>query len=462
MTRAGDAARIFSFVCALALLAGCGKHGDFLYYLPQKDSDTHLAVNVKELRSAGGIDILWVIDNSPSMDIHQNNVIRNTGVFMQDFLTKKVSWKMGLVSTDIADIPYIGFDHPFDYTDPNPALTFGTAVSHLGTMGSGTEKTFDPILKALNAHPDFLRKDTPIAVLIVSDAPEQSSIDAPTFLSQFRATIGDRPLFVYPVLAATDIAPPGGCRTEELPFTYVGSPFEAFVLNGKIGRPYSICDQGFGTNLGKIGNEIVQQIFRAEIRLGKRPKTSTLQILFHGIPLPAGPKESGGLWYYDHDRNAIVFYNLDFARGDNESVAIDYVADDGLPDTSTAPVPHGFVAARNRSTSREDALADTWFDFDFKLESPHDYPNGGVGMPAIVVDGAKKMKLFFSRIKTEDTYDFVQIFDQSGKLIQEVTGDHPDGMWSTEIPGNRCSVAIRADGSGTDYGFSISKLSVVF
>jgi hypothetical protein len=449
---------------AISLLAsGCGKHSDYLYYLSQKEPNAHYDVNVKEIHSAGGIDILWVIDNSGSMSDHQQNVIRNTGLFLQDFLAKRISWKMGLLSTDILDAPFVGFKRPFDNTDPDPTLTFQTAVTKLGTMGDPEERTFDPILKAFQNYPDFLRVNTPLAVLVVTDATEQSAIDATTFVQRLRALIGSRDLYVYPVLAATDIAPPGGCiASGETSFAYSGSSYETFAKAAKISHAYSICDSDFGTNLGKIGNEIVSQIFHPEIRLGKRPKASTLRVLYHGNPLPSGKPEDGGMWYYDQDRNAIAFYSLDFAKGDTEAVTIDYSPDDGLPDSAPAPIPYPQFQNRSSFSEASRALDPSWFEYDFNLESTHDYPDGGSAFPAIVVEGAKKMKLYFSRINTEKGYDYVRIHDASGNLVESFDGDYPDGAWSDEIEGDRCAVSLEADGSENRWGFAVTKIAVSY
>lgn len=446
-------------IATLLLASACARQEEHIYYLPEREPDNHLAVKVKEIRSAGGIDILWVIDNSGSMYSHQQNVIANAGRFMQEFLTKKISWKMGLVSTAVQEIPYIGFDRPFDNTDPNPEAAFVAAVSRLGTNGDGTEQTYDPILKSLTQYPNFLRADKPLAILIVTDAPEQSLVDAPTFLQSFRGIIGDRPLFVYSVLAASDLAPPGGCQTQEDGYNYANGRYEALALNAKIGRAFSLCDPNFGANLGKIGDEIVQQVFNPEIRLNRRPRPNSIKVFFHDTLLPAGPKNKGGVWYYDHDRNAIIFYNLDFAVGENEAVNVEFVTDDGFPDSSTTrPVPNGFVSSTARAPT---AKADAWVEFPMKLESPHPYPNGGVVSPAIVIEGAKKLKLHFTKIDTESGYDSVEIYGKDGKPVQSLTGTHP-AIWSQEIEGDRATVTLKADSSNTSFGYAISKIAVFY
>ncbi len=454
-------AKILGLTAALLFAAACGKHGDYLYYLGPKAPDTHLAVSVKEIHSSGAIDILWIIDNSSSMGAHQQAVVKNTSQFMHAFVQNRISWKMGLISTDRAEKPYVGFAKPFDYTDPNPEATFGTAVNDLGLGGDTTERTFEPILKALTEHPDFARPNVPLAVLIVTDATEQSSIDAPTFITQFRGVVGSRQLFVYPVLAATDLAPPGGCEPDESPYNYVGSPYETFALNAKISHAYSICDPNFGANLGKIGEEIVQQIFHPEIRLTKRPKPSSIVVKYHGSALPSGPKSVGGMWYYDHESNSVIFYSLDFAHDDTANVEIEFATDDGLPDTGTAPEANGITLSPARLSTPATG-SDNWFEFDLHLDSPHDYPSGGVTLPPIVIEGAKKLKVYFTKIDTEKGYDFVQIFDSNKNKIQEFTGDIPDAFWSAEIPGDRCQVNIAADGSGNGFGYSITKVSAVF
>jgi hypothetical protein len=454
-------AKIFGLTAALLFAAACGKHDDYLYYLGQKAADTHLAVSVKEIHSAGAIDILWIIDNSPSMGAHQQAVIQNTNQFMHAFVQNRISWKMGLISTDISDQPYIGFSTPFDYTNTTPEATFGVAVNSLGLGGSGTERTFDPILKALTEHPEFERPGVPLAVLIVTDAIEQSSIDAPTFITQFHGAVGNRPVFVYPVLAATDLAPPGGCEPDESPYDYVGSPYEAFAHSAKLSHAYSICDPEFGANLGKIGNEIVQQIFHPEIRLTKRPKASSIVVKYQGNPLPSGPKAVGGMWYYDHDSNSVIFYSLEFAHDDTAAVEVEFVTDDGLPDTGTAPPENGIAISSARAITSS-AFEDNWFEFDLHLDSPHNYPDAGAVMSPIVIEGAIKLKVYFTKISTRTDYDYVRIYDSERNRVQDFTGDIPDAFWSAEIPGDRCQVNIETFGGGNQWGYSISKVAAVF
>src|SRR5690606_9309229 len=105
----------------------------------------------------GNIDILWVIDNSGSMQSIQNNIIANAKIFMEQFILEKhINWKMGIASTDKSEAPYLGFDNSFDrslvdFNDPlsidDTVSKFQDAVRELGVNGDAYELVFYNVLR---------------------------------------------------------------------------------------------------------------------------------------------------------------------------------------------------------------------------------------------------------------------------------------------------------------------------
>jgi hypothetical protein len=289
---------------------------------------------VKELSGGGEVDVLWVIDNSASMSDAQNAVIANTREFMENFTKKPdLEWKMGLISTDDRDRrgTYIGFNpaDQLNFQTPNPVDAFQRAVGLLGLNGSGYEKIFVPLLQVFGNFPNWLRPDVPLALMIVTDAEEQSDLNFQTgFWTPFRQRIGaTRELYVYSVLNANDL----GCDGEDgTRWNYAGSPHEQLVKVATIGKVFPLCAPGFGKTLASIGDEIVKQVTHSTIYLNDRPKPRSLKVIYNGVPVQGGDKEDGGSWVYDFDMNAILFHDLDFAQGKIDKVTVQYDIDDGF------------------------------------------------------------------------------------------------------------------------------------
>ena len=314
---------------ALTLAGGC-KETEFNHYVnPAPARSFAYSHTLKELRGNSKLDILWVIDNSGSMRSYQQNVARNTGQFMQTFTGQAgIHWKMGMISSDESDVPYLGISPTpdFDFSALDPVSVFQAAVGRLGTSGSGTEKFFTPVLNTLRLNPAFLRPHSILALIFVTDAIEQSPIDAPRFLNELATLKGDiRDVIVYAALGAEDF----GCAPSGEGLNYVGSAHET-VIKATHGKVYKACDPNFGNSLADLGQDLVQRVATPRMYLAARPRQGTLVIRYHGQVLPGGPKADGGFWVYDYELNAVLFHDLAFAHGDTESVEVSYREDNGI------------------------------------------------------------------------------------------------------------------------------------
>jgi hypothetical protein len=317
----------FLLVFGLTII-GCRKDPDFLHYRKYEAAQTYSKTQkVKDFNGILDLDILWVIDNSGSMLDHQNSVIRNTDTFVNIFTrNSSLHWKMGLISTDTIDQPYEGFDqfNPLDYTKADAVPRFRTAVRNLGTSGSALEMTFEPIINALTRYRQFVRPNSMLAIIVVSDAPEQSRFDAIEFLRRLQTFKPDLSKVVfYGVLGPVD-----WCRATDDTWIWGGSDYYQ-VLQSVQGKTFPICSADFGNNLVTLGEDLYQRISTPKIYLDARPDVKTIQVLYQGNEIPGGPKADGGLWYYDYDLNAIVFYDLSFAPGDTEEIEVKFDEDVG-------------------------------------------------------------------------------------------------------------------------------------
>jgi len=317
----------------LFLVFGCGQDPTFQRFDDYvKPPTTVMNYPVKAIeRTNAQVDILWVIDNSYSMQNIQNNVITNTGIFMQEFDKKGgIDWKMGLISTDIDETAYLGLNtrSGFNHRSGSRVTTFTDAVRRLGLNGDTTERTFAPIMRHIGPSNLFIRENAMFVIINVTDAYEQSSnVSADRFKDFLANTKGGDLAKVkfYGVYSAPDI----GCRTGDTNWNYNSSKYKE-VIDATGGTHFPACSSDFGQRLTRIAKEIISYLQSSKITLDKRPKPWTISISYKGKVLPGGPQDQGGMWYYDFNDNAIVFYNLDFAPGTEEIVDITFDEDDGF------------------------------------------------------------------------------------------------------------------------------------
>lgn len=308
-----------ALLASLVLVASCAKDPSFKYKVPPDARSEYKQVHQVKSLVGGAADIVWVIDNSGSMSEEQTEVIRNAGIFMQKFEAeaKGMDWRMGMISTDQSEPPYIGF-LPSDRLDPNtrnPVMEFQRAVGRLGLSGDGTERAFEPLRRTFTTYSDFLRPHAKLFLIIVSDELEQSNnFTARSFYDYLLTLKKAEDISTYGILSDTQ-----GCNDNE----YAGSKYEEFltISNGLL---YSICSNTYGTLLGEIGADIGRKLANPRIFLDSRPDLSTLKIFFHDQELRGGALADGGFWIYEYDTNSIMFHNLQFAQGDNENVRVEY------------------------------------------------------------------------------------------------------------------------------------------
>jgi hypothetical protein len=319
----------------LLVFIACNKSEDYLYANnPPAPDRVARNIQIKDLDNK--VDIIWVVDNSGSMSGIQRNIVRNSVFFMDEFLNgNKLNWKMGIISTDENEAPYLGFSTPFDSKLAQSGTVdmterFEQHIDSLGTSGSPSELVFYSVHRAILNH-KFLRPSAHLAIIMVSDEEEQSeqsrgsSFSATNFLSSIRSKVSsDRNIRFYGALDAHGLK---GCDNRWNP--YKDSPYEE-VINATEGFVLSACVD-FGQELARISENIATLIGDVSILLKHRPVLDTIEIRYKGVLLPSGPKEKGGVWYYSEKYNAIYFYDLNFAPDfSKDFVTLDYQVDDGI------------------------------------------------------------------------------------------------------------------------------------
>ena len=239
------------------------------------------------------LDVLWVIDNSGSMNRFQTNLAANIGSFMSAFAATGADYNMGVISTDNWNLgsiitPYV--------TDPEGELA---SQVMMGIYGSGMEKGVEMAAEALkdpsSAGPGgaFFRPDAKLVVIFVSDEPDHSSPGWSSYLTFFDTLKPVCDFVPYGVIGDY----PGGCSISH---PYGNAQFGAgywHLIDHYGGSWYSICASDWGVQLQDLAGEVTG---RRTFGLDETdPIVDTIEVTVNG--------QATTDWEYDESGNAVVF-----------------------------------------------------------------------------------------------------------------------------------------------------------
>jgi hypothetical protein len=244
---------------------------------------------VQESRRA--VDVLFVIDDSCSMQDEQAALVQNFGSFIQQASLRNVDFRLSVTTTDVDTPGAAGRLRGPQMTPATVALSFefGRQVA-VGTMGSGHEQGLEAMSAAFarNTGADAVsRRGIPFALVIVSDEDDFSPATPTSYFGELRrkATSGYQ---VFLITGGTM-----GCLTAAPAPTY--EDFRALTR----GVALSICAP-WGATLARVGNNVfgLQTNFALST---PADVTSPIEVLIDGVPAVAGT------WTYEPTSNSIDF-----------------------------------------------------------------------------------------------------------------------------------------------------------
>lgn len=305
--------KIFLLFTLLVLVA-CTKESAKQFvpptYTDEKVEDSSNIENFEPI-----VDILFVVDNSGSMQYHQNNLITNLSAFTQEFTKKSfMDYHIGVVTTDMTGSTWggggnfagklVGSPRYVERTTPNADRILAASLN-VGTNGSGSEESFSPVIAAITNplvngwNAGFYRPDAKLAIIFITDAMDQSKLNENSFLNQLLALKGNdiNQILAYGVLPAS-FDPK--CYTEE------NRPenIERFLALVKKNGPnlMSLCSPTYGQELAKLGEDLAKNV-GSFIYLSRLPDPKSLKVTLGPITLPNDPKKG---WSYDSYLNAVI------------------------------------------------------------------------------------------------------------------------------------------------------------
>lgn len=260
------------------------------------------------------VDVLFVVDNSGSMEQEQAKLAQNFETFIQYFLNLDLDFQIAVVTTDVENPDesgkFQGIPAILKPSTANLAAAF-TANVNVGTNGSGEERGLEgarlalsePNLSGPNA--GFMRENALLAIVVVSDEEDGGSEnDAPTqppvdeYVNYFLSLKGGDPARVNLSAIAGDI--PNGCSSVDAEADPANRYAEAVnALNGYFG---SICAEDFGPILDQLGATISG--LATAFPTSYQPIVDSIHVTVDGVEVPQDPING---WTWNTTIGGVVF-----------------------------------------------------------------------------------------------------------------------------------------------------------
>ncbi|WP_413613033.1 vWA domain-containing protein [Bdellovibrio sp. HCB-110] len=278
------------------------------------------------------LDVLFVVDDSGSMSEHQKNLIANIPALTKAVLKNGVHVHAGVTTTS-NDCSYTKICRGQFFGNPKVAdskqgdfLSLLATNLNVGTNGSATEQPLEAAVAALSEpvlsqdHPDFLRSNAHLAIVLLTDADDQSDKQTPESFASFVKALKPNP--GQATVASIQVLPGDkNCKTSEEQGTRLDTAIK--LVNGKM---ISLCAQDFGAQLGQLGSGIVGQVTQ-EIPLTTTPDASSIVVTFGSTTLVAGDMHYG--WVYDSVKNAVILGDkIDWSSMSGDELIVSFVPKD--------------------------------------------------------------------------------------------------------------------------------------
>ena len=265
------------------------------------------------------VDILWVVDDSGSMQDEQNALSNNFQSFISFADSLSVDYQVGVITTEVNDSSVSGvlwacngYNPIIDASDANRVAAFQCAArvtnppngnrrpnpggSDSQEAGLQAARIALDVPNVTGANNGFLRSDARLAVIIVSDEDDQSDGSVNLYVDFFRNLKGFRNSQLVSVSAiAGDV--PNGCSTAVAGDRYAAA---ASALNGRF---ESICASSWTNMLRGIGLGVFA--LRSSWTLSRPADPSTIRVTVNGQTVS---QSSTNGWTYDSTFNTIDFF----------------------------------------------------------------------------------------------------------------------------------------------------------
>ncbi|MCB9027405.1 MAG: VWA domain-containing protein [Bdellovibrionaceae bacterium] len=260
------------------------------------------------------VDILFVIDNSGSMDKYQQNLARQATSFTNRIAQNiLLDYHIGVVTSDMETRAgeLIGSPPWVEKNTPNGNQVLAERL-HPGSNGDWMEFFFEPLVAALRsplvngANKGFYRPEAYLAVVFITDAAIAGPLTGKTtydFLLSLKQNDKDK-LAAYAAIIPHDN--PNHCVTDDLWNTNNLNRFLEFLdffENSGWGKNYfDLCSDDYGKDLARIGKDLENKI-EMFIPLKEFPVLETMVVKYGRQVIP---QDADYGWSYVAERTGIL------------------------------------------------------------------------------------------------------------------------------------------------------------
>lgn len=255
------------------------------------------------------LDILWVVDNSGSMGVFQQNLSTNISHFINVFVASGADYNMAVITTD-----WYMFS---SFVDSNSGISPSglSAMIMVGLNGSGHETGIEMARLALsigNAAPggEFFREEASLIVIFVSDERDHGPNWA-NYISFFDSIKEPGSFMPYGVIG--DV--PDGCtylwnnynRSSDAGYGYWD------LIDHYGGKWFSICAPDWGAQLQQLASNVTNR--RTFLLDETDPIENTIEVKVNG--------QNNSNWTYDPVVNGVIF-DEDHIPDEGQTIEVNY------------------------------------------------------------------------------------------------------------------------------------------
>jgi hypothetical protein len=243
------------------------------------------------------VDLMFVVDQSGSMDDDQANLARNFGTFISRLGSYTTDWQIVVVNGH-GGCNYGGI---LRSTTSGYADTFARAVAQGSQSawegGAGVCRGECPlyignqgvqVTDSGECNDGFMRSDALLHLVLVTDEPDQSPGSWSTYVSSIQAKKGSTANTKISAIAGDY---PYGCSSASA----ATGVYEA--VNATDGVFLSICAADWGASVEELADASIQI---TDFELSHTPDPATLEVVVDG-------SRRGGGWHYESAENLVVF-----------------------------------------------------------------------------------------------------------------------------------------------------------
>lgn len=303
-------------VLFLGLVSFSSQAIDNSFHVQSRGTETWVQLKFNPVVSSMAADILFVVDDSGSMNTFQQNLIKNIEAFLNAIPQSYL--QVGVITTSTQY--YVSLPASFKpghlingvHKSSDPQFIDKLKKSLLvGTNGDGTERPFDslsmalsePLLSTVNA--GFLRPNADLYIVFITDTQDQSTMDTNVLLAQIKAL---KPQQTLTTLAAMAVPNGANCVGEQAEMSKSTKIQDFVSLTG--GSVFSICDDFAKSLVAAINVSVItaNTLVLEGTETLKTPVFSTIQVEVDGQNYLPGDVATS--WTYSSKIKTITFSDL--------------------------------------------------------------------------------------------------------------------------------------------------------